>query len=193
MQQGYYALHEHLTYIYINNSKTYIMRKLIMVMLVMLFGLTIQTFAQNEIEKLSEVEILGVNYKYLNDLGDKEVATPVKILEKKAAKFDLKNADFYEDETQRYNVYFMIPDGKILAVYDGDGEIIRTSEKFKDVKLPISVANAVVDAYPGWHITGDIYLVTYHRNKGAKKTYKLFLEKGTKKMKIKTDDLGNFM
>ena len=167
------------------------MKKLLMVLIV--FGLTIQTFAQIEIEKLSEVEILGVNYKYLNNVGDSEVATPVKILEKKVANFDLKNADFYEDETKDYDVYFHIPKGKILAVYDGEGEILRTSERFKDISLPLPVANAILDEYPGWRISGDIYLVTYHRNRGATKTYKLFLEKGNEKKRVKTDGNGKFI
>ena len=167
------------------------MKKLLMVLIV--FGLANQTFAQIEAIKLSEVEILGINYQYLNDVGDSEVATPVKILEKKAANFDLKNADFYEDETQNYNVYFYIPEGKILAVYDGEGEIIRTSERFKDVSLPLSVANAIVDKYPGWRISGDIYLVTYRKGSGATKTYKLFIEKGDEKKRVKTDDHGKFI
>jgi len=162
-------------------------------MVLILFGLTIQSYAQTEIEKLSEIEILGVNYKYLNDVGDSEVATPVKILEKKVANFDLKNASFYEDETLEYSVYFLIPKGKILAVYDGEGEILRTSERFKDVSLPLEVANAVVDKYPGWRISGDIYLVTYRRNKGASKMYKLLLEKGNEKKRVKTDDQGTFI
>ena len=164
-----------------------------LLMALIMFGLTIQAFAQTEREKLSEIEILGVNYKYLDALGTSEVATPVKILEKKIAAFDLKNATFYEDEEQDYNVYFAIPEGKILAVYDGEGEIMRTSEKFKDISLPLPVANAVVDKYPGWRISGDIYLVTYRRNKGATKIYKLFLEKGEEHKRVKTDENGKFI
>lgn len=167
------------------------MKRLLIVLIV--FGLTIQTFAQTEREKLSEVEILGVNYKYLNDVGDSEVATPVKILEKKVANYDLKNAEFYEDETMKYDVYFFIPEGKILAVYNGEGEILRTSERFKDVSLPLSVSNAVVAEYPGWSISGDYYLVTYRKNRGSTKMYKLFLEKGEEKKRVKTDDHGNFI
>ncbi|MBG7631288.1 MAG: nicotinate-nucleotide adenylyltransferase, partial [Bacteroidetes bacterium] len=38
-----------------------------------------------------------------------------------------------------------------------------------------------------------IYLVTYGRTKGAKKMYKLFLEKGDEKKRVKTDDHGKFI
>lgn len=162
-------------------------------MVLIVFGLTIQTFAQTETEKLSEVEILGVNYKYLNDVGDSEVAIPIKILENKVANFDLKNAEFYEDESQDYKVYFKIPEGKILAVYNSEGEVLRTTERFENIRLPLSVANAVIEKYPGWNITGDIYLVNYRNKRGAIKTYKLFLQKGDEKKRVKTDDQGKFI
>jgi len=167
------------------------MKKLFLVLII--FGLTIQSFAQINTEKLDKVEILGINYKYLNDIGDSEVATPVKVLEKKAANFDLKNANFYEDETIDYDVYFNIPEGNILAVYNGEGEILRTSERFNDISLPLPVSNAVVDKYPGWRISGDIYLVKYHRKNGTTKMYKLFLEKDGNKERVKTDENGKFI
>ena len=167
------------------------MKNLIIVLIIT--GLTAVGFAQEKTVELEEVEVLGINYKYLNDVGGSEVATPVKILEKKVATFDLKNAAFYEDETKDYDVYFKIPKGSILAVYDGKGEVIRTSERFKDIRLPLSVSNAIVDKYPGWRISGDIYLVTYGKNKGAKKMYKLFLEKDGNSKRIKTDGNGKFI
>lgn len=167
------------------------MKRLLMVLI--LFGLTIQSFAQNETEKLSEIEVLGVNYKYLNEVGDSELATPVKILQEEVANYDLKNTDFYEDEPANYRVYFEIPAGKILAVYDDQGEIIRTSERFEDTRIPISVSNTILDKYPGWIISGDIYLITYRRGNGASKTYKLFLEKGDEKIRVKTDAHGTII
>ena len=189
-QQGYLKFYYEQLF-KINKHKIIIMKNLIIVLIIT--GLTTIGFAQEKAVELEEVEVLGVNYKYLNDVGDSEVAKPVKILEKKVANFDLKNADFYEDETQDYDVYFNIPKGSILAVYDGEGEILRTSEKFKDISLPLPVANAVLDKYPGWRISGDIYLVTYGRNKGAKKMYKLFLEKDGNRKRIKSDENGKFI
>ena len=42
---------------------------------------------------MEEVEVLGLNYKYLNALGDADVAKPVKLLEQKVAAFDIKSLD----------------------------------------------------------------------------------------------------
>ncbi|GGK51327.1 MULTISPECIES: nicotinate-nucleotide adenylyltransferase [Flavobacteriaceae] len=151
------------------------------------------SFAQEKTVALEEVEVTGVNYKYLDALGDGFVAKPVKILEQKVANFDLTSIDGYEDEENEYFVYFKIPVGKILAVYDKDGEIMRTSEKFKDIRLPLAVSNAIVEKYPGWSIEGDIYLVKYIKDEKISKTYKLFLQKNGEHKRVKTDDNGNFL
>jgi len=165
-----------------------------------ILGLTTIGFAQdrsNEFEvALEEVEVLGVNNNYLNAIGYKYAAVPVKLLAQKAASFDLEysnclKADY---EKQEYHVQFKIPQGEILAVYDKDGEIIRTSEKFKDISLPLSVSNAIVDKYPGWKISSDIYRVTYVKDGKLNKTYKLFIEKtNIGKKVIKTNENGNFI
>jgi len=156
-------------------------------------GLTTVGFAQEKTIALEEVEVLGLNYKYLNALGDQDVAKPVKVLEQKVATFNIKSLNGYEDEEEDYYVYFNIPQGKILAVYDGAGEIIRTSEKFKDIRLPLAVSNAIVEKYPGWTIEGDIYVVNYRKDQEIVKSYKLFINKGEKHERVKTDENGNFL
>lgn len=168
------------------------MRKLIIGLLVL--GLTIPAFSQiTKTEKLSEVVIVATNYKYLNQVGQDEVAIPVKMLQRKVATYDIKTSDFYDDEYDFYSVNFFIPEGKVLAAYDKDGKIIRTVEKYKDIALPKHVVNSVVKRFPGWTIAKDAYLVNYHNEKGVTKKYKLTLENGDKRMKVKTDAEGNFL
>lgn len=159
-------------------------------------GSIFQGISQEADVSLTEIEVLGINYKYLNEIGNvDDIATPVKILERKAANFDIKTLDFYEDEHREYYVYFVIPQGKVLAVYNGDGEIIRTSEKFENIRLPVAVRNAIGENYPGWEITGDVYLVTYKSSlkNSMKRTYKLFIEKDGVRKRVKTNDKGSFI
>jgi len=168
------------------------MKKLMIGLLVL--GLTTQAFAQiTKVEKLSEVVVVAVNYKYLNQVDSQEAAVPVELLQRKVATFDLKNSDFYQDDYDIYTVSFYIPEGKILAAYDKDGNILRTIEKFKDITLPMSVAKSVTKRFPGWTISKDVYLVNYHHKKGVDKKYKLTLENGDKRMRIKSDAEGNFL
>lgn len=167
------------------------MKKLVLGLLI--FGLTIQGFSQVDV-LLPEVEIKAINYKYLNSVGDTETAIIVTQIEKFVANFDYKNSKYFEEESEEFFMYFKAPIGKILAVYDIDGVIIRTHERFVDIQLPLKVSNAIVDNYPGWKITGDVYLVRYLRSKEyTSKKYKLFIEKDGETKKIKTDEHGNIL
>jgi len=169
------------------------MKKLITT--VLFLGMLPALFAQEiRTEELSEVVLYATNYKYLNSLASEEpAAIPVKMLQRKVAAFNLESSDYYQDDYDYYQISFYIPDGKILAAYDANGKIIRTIEKFEDVKLPESVNNAVLDRFPGWVVSEDVYLVRYHEKKGVSKTYKVTLKNGDKTLKIKLDDKGNFL
>lgn len=166
------------------------MKKLIIGLLV--FGLTTQ-FMFSQIIELSEV-IVSVNYKYLNAIDNEETAVPVKMLQEKVALYDVKKSELYSDEYDTYTVSFFIPDGKIVAAYDKDGKIIRTIEKFKNVKLPYDVTKSIVKRFPNWKMVKDVYKVNYHDNSGiTKNQYKVKLENGDKTMTVKVNDKGEFL
>lgn len=169
------------------------MKKALLILLCL--GLSAPAMAQIvKTEQLSEVTVYATNYKYLNNVDSGEVASiPVSMLEKKVAAFNLKDSDFYSDDYDYYQIQFYIPEGKILAAYDKDGNILRTVERFDDITLPVSVRDAVADRFPGWTITKDVYLVNYHQKKGANKTYKLKLENGDETLRVKIDQMGNFL
>lgn len=168
------------------------MKKVLLSLFVL--GLTSQGFSQiTKVEELSEVVVSAVNYKYLNATTNEEVALPVKMLERKAAAYNIKESDLYSDEYDYYTVSFFIPDGRIVAVYNADGQIIRTVEKFKNVKLPDAVNKSVMERFPKWTVESDVYLVSYVDDKGSKKTYKLKLKNGDERMRVKVDETGTFL
>jgi|TARA_R110000796_G_scaffold30896_3_gene82354 hypothetical protein len=170
-----------------------IMKKILFGLLAI--GLTTQSFSQIiPTVELSEVTVYATNYKYLNDINTGELASvPVKLLQEKVATYDIKSSEYYQDDYDLYNITFFIPEGKILAAYDGDGKLLRTAEKFKDINLPTSVRESIADRFPGWVITKDIYLVSFSDVHGAKKTYKVKLENGDKMLRVKLDETGKFL
>lgn len=168
------------------------MKKLLLILF--LFGVISPVAAQiTEPEELKEVELVAVNYKYLDAVTNEEVAVPVKKLEEHVAKYDIKNSDIYHDDYDTYEVSFFIPEGTVLAAYDRDGKLMRTIERYKNVGLPEAVRTAVKEKYPNWTISKDVYLVNYHDQKGADKKYKLKLENGDEVIRIKTDEKGNIL
>ncbi|XLS30130.1 nicotinate-nucleotide adenylyltransferase [Flavobacteriaceae bacterium M23B6Z8] len=168
------------------------MKKIIIVLFV--FGIYNFSFSQViKEEKLEEVTVTAVNYKYISSVGGEDVAFPVRLLEREAAKWTPKESDLYEDEYDFYKISFFIPEGKIVAAYDKDGKILRTIEKFKNVKLPKVVSSAIVDRFPGWDVVEDVYLVKYNDKKGTSKKYKIKLQNGDQMIKVKMDAEGNFL
>lgn len=161
----------------------------------LVFGLATQFMFSQVVKpiELSEVNV-SVNYKYLDAIDSKEVAVPVKMLEEKVSYYNLKESDLYSDEYDTYQVSFFIPEGRIVAAYDSDGKILRTIERFKNVKLPRSVIVSVTKNYPKWKIVEDAYKVDYYGKSGiAKKQYKVKLKNRDKKMTVKLDEDGEFL
>jgi len=157
-----------------------------------IFCLTFGMYSQ--ITQLPEVVITAVNYKYLNAVENEDTDISVQMLQEQVAMYDLKNSELYRDDYDTYTVSFFIPDGKILAAYDKNGEITRTIEKFKNVKLPKSVRDAVANRFPNWSLVKDAYLVNYHENnEKVSKLYKVKLKNGKKVMRVKLAEDGNFL
>lgn len=142
-------------------------------------------------EELSEVVVMPVNYKYLDRVNNKEAAIPVKLLEQTAASYDVLGEELYLDEYNYYTVSFYIPEGKLVAVYNPEGEIVRTIERFKNVNVPKAVKNSLKSRFPNWEVVKDVYLVTYNEKLGTKKTYKFKLRNGDKVIRVKMDEKGD--
>ncbi|GAA4884308.1 hypothetical protein GCM10023311_03350 [Flaviramulus aquimarinus] len=156
-----------------------------------LLGLTTQIFAQDP-KILPEVFIVH-NYKYLSSANTGEIAIPVKELQIKVSDFDVKELDVYADEHDLYDVYFFIPEGKVLASYDKDSNLLRTAERYKNINLPSTVLTAVKRRFPNWSISKNLYLVNFHESGNMKKLYKLVLENGEQRIRVKVDEYGDFL
>ena len=165
------------------------MKKLMLSLFIM--GLTTQVYAQN-LTEFPAVYIVH-NYKYLSSVDSKDVAIPVEELQLKVSDFNVKDLDIYADEYDLYDVYFVIPKGKILASYDKYSNLLRTVERYKDMNLPIPVLKAITKRFPKWSVSKNIYQVNYHDSGNLKKLYKLTLENGNKQIRVKVDDVGDFI
>ena len=158
---------------------------------VLALSVSLQGFSQ---QPLPEVVVKAVRYKYLLAVNQTEAAQPVKILERRAAEYDVKSADFYEEDYDTYFVSFYIPEGQLLASYDKDGKLLTTAEKYKNVDLPKKVKSSLSERFPQWAFTHDIYLVNYHEdNNNVRKVYKLTLQNGDKRLKVKLNENGEFL
>ncbi|GAA4296202.1 nicotinate-nucleotide adenylyltransferase [Aestuariibaculum suncheonense] len=156
-----------------------------------ILGLTTSIYAQVPIQ-LPEVVIVH-NYKYLDATGSRDLAIDVEKLELKVSDFNVKDLDIYSEDNEYYEVFFIIPKGKILATYDHESTLLRTAERFKNIDLPEDVKQAVAERFPQWKLSKNVYLVNYYEPDNIKKLYKITLENGDKHIRVKIDDHGDFM
>ena len=155
-------------------------------------GLTTDVFAQ--VIELDEVIIYPVKYKYIYEVVDDDIDQSVKDLQIKLGKFDITKEEYYNDEYDSYDVSFYIPKGYAVVTYDKNGKMLRTIERYKNVKLPLAVNEALEERFPNWTVDKDIYRVSYSEPKWeSKKTYKLKLTNGEKTIRVKMDQDGNFL
>ena len=149
-----------------------------------IFSLSAQTVAP-------VLNLQATSYKYLKQVAGKDEAQPVQPLPQTANTYDVKTCWYYEDDYDAYFVSFLIPNGQTLAAYDKSGKLIRTAERYEIELLPTSITAAIAKKYPNWVISKDIYLVTYFGdNRESESKYKMTLENGTKRIKIKANDAG---
>ena len=163
-----------------------------LILLILAWGLTTPVFAQ--IIVLDEVVISPVKYKYIYEVIDDDVDQSVKDLQEKLGKFDVSKEEYFNDEYDTYDVSFYIPKGYAVATYDKEGNLLRTIERYKNVKLPFAVSQALVERFPNWKVDKDIYKVIYSEPKWeSKKVYKIKLTNGEKTVRVKADQDGNFL
>ena len=157
--------------------------KFLLILVTLISGFAFRSFAQNV---LPEVKIVASAYKYLNMAGNREMGQPVRMLQYYAASYDVKKSEFYDGNSEGYYISFFIPGAEILAMYDSEGKLLRTPEKFINTKMPVSVADEAGIQAPGWHVVKDEYRFHYNEKAGvADKTLNLLLKKGDKRLKLK--------
>ncbi|SFM71489.1 hypothetical protein SAMN05428949_0538 [Chitinophaga sp. YR627] len=163
--------------------------KLILLTGLLLTGSHITLFAQ---QVLPEFVVLARNYKYLSSV-DGDVGQPVRLLRQQAVSYDIKNSEIYQEDYDTYSISFYLPGGYILAAYDSKGALISTAEKYKNVALPEAITTAVAERYPNWGIANDTYLVNYKDGRATRILYKLVLQNGDKRLRVKLNPNGDFL
>ncbi|TGV04650.1 nicotinate-nucleotide adenylyltransferase [Flavivirga rizhaonensis] len=158
----------------------------------LIFGLTTQINSQTI--ELSNT-VISVNYKYLDATGLDHTPKRVKKLEDEILNYDHKElSKLYDKIDDIYEISFSVPEGRIIAAYDKTGKIIRTNEKYKNVKLPLAVMQSISKRFPNWGIIEDTYLIKYHYNKDSlTQEYKVKIKNDDKTIMIKTDEKGIFL
>lgn len=177
--------------------------KTMMIFLLMLFSMS-NVQAQKELNKennFNELDEVNVNYENSikgvtnvegYDLVVKEnyrgqfEENPIRFCDENV---DIKSLIEFADseEYDDYEIVLTTRKGSIKAVYDDEGNLKRTHQKFKNILLPRNISHNLVRDHNGWVMTANKYVASGKENKVHKEKYLIYLQNGddSKKVKIK--------
>ncbi|WP_372754428.1 hypothetical protein [Mariniflexile sp.] len=175
----------------------------------LLFGLTTQGFSQQKQDKIQAVKlqdvvitqnvtknaidepVINLNYVYLDKVNDETTAYDVKLLEAMASRYDVKNSPNYDGVQETYQTIFRGDKGYIIATYDNESKILKTKERYTDIKIPKKMVNSILMKYPKSHFLKVVHNVNYSQIKGVKKTYKIRILNNNETKNLKITSKGN--
>jgi hypothetical protein len=160
-------------------------------------GLTSLGFSQNTNSEVEKVQLKGVvvsdvNLNYLEKVQDKTLSDHVILMENEASIFDVKGVDEFDGRKESFKAIFKGSKGYIIADYDSNGKILKTTERYKDIKLPIIVIKSVLRQYPNSNFLKVVYTVDYNDQKNVEKTYKIQILNDGRKRNLKIKPVDNF-
>jgi len=154
-------------------------------------GLSQNVNSEVEVVNLNDVVLSKANLNYLSKVQDNTVSDHVKSLENDVARFDITESPKFDGRKESFKTIFRGTKGYIIATYDNKGNVLKTSERYQDIKLPVPVRQSLFREFPDWSVNNITYSVSYRIDKDAKKVYKIQIEKDNLKKTLKIDSDGN--
>ncbi len=97
-------------------------------------------------------------------------------LRKKMACYDIRQSDVF-DGIESYSVTFSNGKDTSIAIYSPEGEIERTFEYYRDVRIPSPVMGKLIKEYLDWKVLGSKYLVSYSKTGALEETFRVKMKK----------------
>lgn len=139
--------------------------------------------------------IITINSDYLNAINLNDSNYYVAKLEQALLNYNHSDiSQLYDDKNDIYNVSFKLPDGEIVASFNKDGKIVKTFEKYKNMRLPLVVMKTIAEKYPAHGIIEGVYLIKYHSQKEMlQQEYKIKLKNNDSILTVKINEKGEFI
>ena len=110
----------------------------------------------------------------------------IRPLEREIKAFDVKSHSVYDNtENATYRIIFKKQHSKALVSFNNDGIILRSTEIYKDVNLPLKLKLRILKTYSGFTISANRVRVVYDRHSGISILYKVTIDNGQYKRTLK--------
>jgi len=136
------------------------------------------------------------NIKYISEVVSHNESSEIKKLQDIAAYYNIENADTFDaNKKLTYDVVFTRTNCKIEATYNSEGEILKSTEVYSNMRLPMSLVKLILKEHNTWYISDNVQKVYYSSKSGTYKVYELEIKKDNKvknlKFKIDSEDNNN--
>ncbi|GAB2771391.1 hypothetical protein [Salinimicrobium soli] len=103
--------------------------------------------------------------------------------------FDIGNfiSSVKGEEYDSYLVTLRSKKGNLKADFDKEGNLVRTSERFKDILLPEELRDQLLKDHEGWTMVKNVHVSTARDGIVNKDLYRIKLEKGDQRKNVKID------
>ena len=121
---------------------------------ILLFCIASMGYSQEDKRIIEEVVLTGitispiVNNEYLQKVQNGFTPLPAKKLENVVARYNVKNSEVYKPKTDAYIVEFKQKGGRVIAIFNEDGNIVKAHELYENVRLPGHVMVNISRSHP---------------------------------------------
>lgn len=124
------------------------------------------------------------SYMVLENYSGQFMKNPIGFMKEN---FDVKLfiAQMKGEEYESYRVEFRNRKGLLVADFDTNGKLLGTTQKFKNIPLPLTVSRDLVTNYKGWAMTRNIYTASGKGDAIDKELYKITMRNGKTKKNVK--------
>ncbi|WP_373058301.1 hypothetical protein [Zunongwangia sp. H14] len=153
--------------------------------------------AQSQVIELEETEVQMNSVPLTTNLNSRKASFVIgeaytSQFHNNALAFVKKNFDiqeFIENNSNKnsnsYEVIFKSQKGFMKVVYDGEGKMQSSYQKFKNIALPYEVRNEIYRKYQGWDVTKNSFVAKGNKDNIDKSFYKIQVQNGNKKERFK--------
>ncbi|MDT0641755.1 hypothetical protein RM553_02820 [Zunongwangia sp. F363] len=167
------------------------------ILFLMLAGFFVSAQSQEQIIELEETEVKMNSVPLTSNFSSGEAEFIIDEgytmqFHHNALEFVKKNFDIQEfiekyghKGSDSYEVTFRSRKGLLQTVYDSEGNMLSSYQKFKNVALPYEVRNEIYRQYQGWDVIKNKFVAKGKMDNIDKGFYKIQVQKGSKKETFK--------
>lgn len=141
---------------------------------------------KKEVTTINSPKKVLKNVLYLEEFKENNYSSQIEDFHTWIANYDIsKNEVYSKNEKSTYNVVFKDGNNMINATFNNKGVIIKSFERYKDIKLPYKFSSQIMKENPGWSYEDIQCEIQYSQGKPKLISYTVKIKKGTQTKSIK--------